>query len=52
MYELMDFLVHAQVAATTGMAKEHAETKMIQSALIGQLEPQEDRALQKIGRKK
>ena len=34
------------------MAEEHEETKMIQRALIGELEPQEDRALQKIGRKR
>ena len=29
-YELMDFPTRAQVFATTLMAKEHAETKMIQ----------------------
>ena len=51
-YELMDFLVRAQVAAAARMTEEHEETKMIQCALIGDLEPQEDRALQKIGRKK
>ena len=51
-YELMDFLARAQVAATTHMAEEHAETKMIQRALTGELEPHEDRALQKIGQKK
>ena len=34
------------------MAEEHAESKMIQRALMGELKPQEDRALQKIGRKK
>ena len=44
-YELMDFLAHAQVAATPRMAEEHEETKMIQQALIGDLEPHEDRAL-------
>ena len=51
-YELMDFLARAQVAAATRMAEEHAETKMIQRALMGEIEPHEDRALQKIGRKK
>ena len=34
------------------MAKEHADNKMIQRALIGQLKPEADRALQKICRKK
>ena len=34
------------------MAEEHAETKMIQRALLGETEPKDDRALQKIGRKK
>ena len=51
-YELMDFLTRTQVDASARMAEEHAETKMIQCSLIGELEPQEDRALQKIGRKK
>ena len=51
-YKLMDFLARIQVAATTRMAEEHAETKMIQRALTRGLEPHEDRALQKIGRKK
>ena len=48
----MDLLARAQVVAAAQMAEEHAETKMIQCSLIGELEPQEDRALQKIGRKK
>ena len=48
----MHFLVRTQVVATARMAEEHAETKMIQRNLIGELEPQEDRALQNIGRKK
>ena len=51
-YELMDFLAHTQVVATSRMDEEHEETKMIQPALIGEIEPQEDRALQKIGRKR
>ena len=51
-YELMDFLVRAQVAAAARMTEEHEETKMIQCALIGDLKPHEDRALQKIGQKK
>ena len=34
------------------MVEEHAESKMIQRALVGELEPKDDRALQKIGRKK
>ena len=51
-YELMDFLARAQVATAAQMTEEHAETKMIQRALIGDLEPHEDRALQKIDRKK
>ena len=34
------------------MSEEHAESKMIQCALMGELEPQEDPALQKIGPKK
>ena len=42
----MDFLARAQVAAAR-MTEEHAESKMIQRALMGELEPQEDRALQK-----
>ena len=46
-YELMDFLARTQVAAAARMAEEHAETKMIQRALMGELEPHEDRALQK-----
>ena len=44
----MDFLARAQVAAAARMAEEYAESKMIQCALMGELEPQEDRALQKI----
>ena len=44
-YELMDFLTRAQVVAAAGMAEEHAESKMIQQALMGELKPQEDRAL-------
>ena len=51
-YKLMDFLAHAQVVAATRMVEEHAQTKMIQRALMGELEPHEDQALQKIGRKK
>ena len=51
-YELIDFLAGVQVATTTRMAEEHAENKMIQHALAGELEPQEERALQKIGQKK
>ena len=43
----MDFLARAQVAPATRMVEEHAESKMIQRALMGELEPQEDRALQK-----
>ena len=34
------------------MDEEHEETKMIQRALIGDLEPHKDRALQMINRKK
>ena len=48
----MDFLARAQVAAAARMAEEHAESKMIQHALMGELEPKDDRALQKISRKK
>ena len=51
-FELMDFLARAQVATAARMAEEHAESKMIQRALMGELEPQEDRALQKISCKK
>ena len=51
-FELMDFLARAQVAAATRMVEEHAKSKMIQRALIGELEPKDDRALQKIDRKK
>ena len=50
-YELMDFLARAQVAATSCMAEEHAETKMIQRTLMGELEHHEDRTLQTIGQK-
>ena len=45
-FELMDFLTAAR------KAEEHAESKMIQRALMVELEPKDDRALQKIGRKK
>ena len=48
----MDFLARAQIAATGRMAEEHAESKMIQRALMGELEPKDDRAIQKIRRKK
>ena len=48
----MDFHARAQVVAAARMSEEHTETMMIQRALIGGLEPQEDQALQKIGRKK
>ena len=51
-YELVDFLAKAQIVAAARMAEEHAETKMIQRALLGETEPKDDRALQKIGRKK
>ena len=34
------------------MAEDHAETKMNQRALLGDTEPKDDMALQKIGRKK
>ena len=51
-YELVDFLARARIAAVARMADEHAETKMIQRALLGETEPKDDRALQKIGRKK
>ena len=51
-YEIMDFLACTQVVAAARMAEEHEETKMIQRAHIGDLEPQEDRALHEIGRKK
>ena len=51
-FELMDFLARAQVAVAARMAEEHVESKMIQRALMGELEPKDDRALQKIGRKK
>ena len=34
------------------MAEEHVESKMIQRVVAGELEPQEDRVLQKITRKK
>ena len=47
-YELMDFLTRAQVAAVARMVEEHAETKLIQHVLIRELERQEDRALQKM----
>ena len=51
-FELVDFLARAQVVAAARMAEEHAETKMIQRALLGEIQPKDDRALQKIGRKK
>ena len=34
------------------MHEEHAESKMVQHALMGELELKDDRGLQKIGRKK
>ena len=37
--ELMDFLARTQVIATARMIEEHAESKMIQFALAGELEP-------------
>ena len=48
----MDFLAHAHVVVAARMAEEHAESKMIQRALMGELKPKDNRALQKIGRKK
>ena len=42
--------LHYDTAAR--MVEEHAQSKMIQRALMGELEPKDDRALQKIGRKK
>ena len=36
-YKLTDFLTRTQVGAAARMAEEHAETKMIQRALIGEL---------------
>ena len=51
-FELVDFLARAQIAAAARFAKEHAELKMVQRALLGELEPKDNRALQKIGRKK
>ena len=41
-YELIEFLARVQVATIARMAEEHAESKMIQRALAGELEPQED----------
>ena len=35
-YELVDFFAKAQIAAAARMADEHAETKMIQRALLGE----------------
>ena len=40
------------MAEAARMAEEHAETKMIKPVLLGEIEPKDDRALQKIGRKK
>ena len=37
--ELVDFLARAQIQAATRMADEQAETKMIQCALLGEIEP-------------
>ena len=33
-YELVDFLARAQIKAAARMTKEHAETKMIQRAVV------------------
>ena len=41
----MDFLARAQVAVAARMAEEHVESKMIQRALMGELEPKDDQAL-------
>ena len=41
-YELIEFLARVQVATTTRMAEEHADNKVIQRALVGELEPKED----------
>ena len=44
-FELVDFLARAQVVAVARMAEEHAESKMAQRALLGELEPKDDRAV-------
>ena len=41
-FELMDFLARTQVVVAARMAEEHAESKMIQCTLMGELEPQDD----------
>mgnify|MGYP006982082827 CR=1 FL=1 len=51
-YELIEFLARVQVSVAARMAEEYANNKMIQSAHAGELEPEEDRALQKNGCKK
>ena len=51
-YELIEFLTRIKVATAARMGEEHEDNKMVQRALAGKLEPEENRALQKIGRKK
>ena len=51
-YELIEFLTRVHVTTMTRIAEQHADNQMIQRALAGELEVEEDRALQKIERKK
>ena len=48
--ETMEFLVRQQIKLSQHMAEEHAELQMIQLALTGGTDQEEERALDKIGR--
>ena len=49
-FELMQFLAQQQLTLTERMFEEHADMQMIQRALAGPVERNEERALDKIGR--
>ena len=46
-YKLIEFLARVQVAEAAHMVEEHGDNQMIQQALAGELETNEQRALQK-----
>ena len=51
-FELMEFFAQQQLTLTQRMADEHADMPMIQCAIAGTVERKEERALDKIGRRR
>ena len=49
-FEVMEFLAGQKIKLSERMAEEHAEMHMIQRALAGTTEREDERALDKIGR--